>query len=351
MANLGFADKVFSTTKLGLVAAVLADEGIVPADTLNGVLVCPEELESATTRISLSQLVTAYRNAARLSTDSHLPYRIGSRVHVSAYGMYGFALLCSADFRRTMEFAMKYHPLATPLADISFKEEGVVASWTLNPMLYPGMDQQLYRFITELQIGTHIALHRDVMGQTFAPREITLSYPTASDFRLTNELVGCPVSFNQPANMIIFDSKWLDEHPKFGNRTTYASIEVLCDGLLSDLTARTGAAGRIRRLILEDIANRPTFSATAKLLGTTTRTLRRQLQQQNTSFRDLLDELRGQVAMKYIRETVLTNEDIAFALGFSDAANFRHAFRRWTGKTPSEFRRAVGATGKPVFSG
>jgi AraC-like DNA-binding protein len=45
--------------------------------------------------------------------------------------------------------------------------------------------------------------------------------------------------------------------------------------------------------------------------------------------------------MKYLRDTIMTSEDIAVSLGFSDAANFRHAFRRWTGKTPSEFRNGA----------
>jgi AraC-like DNA-binding protein len=71
--------------------------------------------------------------------------------------------------------------------------------------------------------------------------------------------------------------------------------------------------------------------------------LRRQLDRQGTSFRELVDELRAQIAVKYLRETVMTNDDIAVALGFSDAANFRHAFRRWTSKTPSQFR--LGAAG------
>jgi AraC-like DNA-binding protein len=136
----------------------------------------------------------------------------------------------------------------------------------------------------------------------------------------------------------VFDSRWLDEVPKFGNRTTYSAVVDICEDLLADMTRRTGIAGRVRRILLQDIANGPTLDAIAALLGTTTRTVRRQLAQQQTSFRELVHEVRSQVAIKYLRQTELTNEDIASALGFADAANFRHAFRRWTGKTPSEFR-------------
>jgi AraC-like DNA-binding protein len=64
--------------------------------------------------------------------------------------------------------------------------------------------------------------------------------------------------------------------------------------------------------------------------------------------RRLSDELRLHVPLRYLRETNMTTEDISFAVGFSDAANFRHAFRRWTGKTPHEFRRkTAGAARTP----
>jgi AraC-like DNA-binding protein len=72
--------------------------------------------------------------------------------------------------------------------------------------------------------------------------------------------------------------------------------------------------------------------------GLSDRSLRRQLQQQRISFRGLLDELRMQIAPKYLRAIRLANEYIAPALAFSDAANFRRAFPRWTNKSPSAIR-------------
>jgi AraC-like DNA-binding protein len=68
------------------------------------------------------------------------------------------------------------------------------------------------------------------------------------------------------------------------------------------------------------------------------RTLRRKLQDEHTSFQKLLGELRMHVAIKYLRDTDLTPDEIADALGFSDAANFRRAFVRWTKETPHRFR-------------
>jgi AraC-like DNA-binding protein len=344
MNNLSFGEKAYSAAKVTAVLDALASEGIPPFDVLGGADLSFDTLHSPSTLISRHQLVRCYRNAVALSRNPHLPYTIGSSVHLSAYGMYGYAMLCSTDFRRTMEFAVRYHQLATPLATIAFHERDHMGVWTIEPLLHPRIDSLLYRFVTELQIATHISLHRDIMGESFKPREISLRYGIAKDFQITSALVGCPIRFEQATNQIEFDSAFLNAAPKLGNRTTYPSAIALCDDLIADLVLRSGAAGRVRSILSTDVAERLSFAAVAKLLKTTTRTLRRQLRLQNTSFRELSDELRVHVALRYLRETTMSMEDIAFALGFSDSANFRHAFRRWTGKAPHEFRRG-GAAG------
>ena len=68
-------------------------------------------MSSPTTRISLNQVIEGYRNAAKLSPDPHFSYHTGLRFHLSAYGMYGFAILSSMNYRQTMQFAEKYHQL------------------------------------------------------------------------------------------------------------------------------------------------------------------------------------------------------------------------------------------------
>jgi AraC-like DNA-binding protein len=341
MNNVGFEEELYSAAKMAAVVDALLEGGVSPSQALDGSGVSLEELYSPKTRISRNQLIRCYRNALAHSKDPHLPFTIGSRVHLSAYGMYGYAMLCSTDFRRTMDFAVRYHQLATPLVTISFEERDRHGVWTVEPLLHPKIDSQLHRFVTELQIATHISLHRDIMGESFVPREVVLSYRPAGDFLITPALVGCSVRYEQAMNQIVFDSAFLDEAPKLGNRTTYPSVVALCDDLLADLALRSGAAGRVRNVLLQDVANRPNFASVAKLLRTPSRTLRRQLRLQETSFRQLSDELRVYVALRYLRDTRMTIEDIAFALGFSDAANFRHAFRRWTGKAPHDFRQAA----------
>ncbi|MCC8963879.1 AraC family transcriptional regulator [Bradyrhizobium sp. Pear76] len=154
-----------------------------------------QDIHSPQAGISLTQLITICQNALRLSTDRHLLYRIGASIHVSTYGMYGYALLCCPDFRKAMDFAMRHHALAAPLATIDFREDKADARWVIEPNLHAMGDSALYRFVTEMQIGIHISLMRDIMGPTFAPSEITLTYPQASDFELPRNHIGCPVRF------------------------------------------------------------------------------------------------------------------------------------------------------------
>lgn len=338
MPIVGIAERVYETTKLAALFDMLVSQGFPAGEILRNVNLPVEEVHSPKVRISLAQLMAACKNAIRLASDRHLPYRIGTSIHISTYGMYGFAILCCPDFRKAMAFAARYHALAAPLATIDFNEEKGFASWTIEPNVHAATDPQVCRFITEMQIGIHISLMRDIMGPAFTPYQICLAYPETHDFGLPTDQVGCPVRFENRANQVVFRSAWLDQVASLGNKTTYPTIVALCDDLLDDLKLRVGIAGEIRTLLLRDIANPPSLAAIATLLGVTDRSLRRQLRRQGLSFRGLLDELRTQIALKYLRTTKLANEDIAQALGFSDAANFRRAFHRWTNKSPSEIR-------------
>jgi AraC-like DNA-binding protein len=335
---VGLGERVYESTKLAALFDVLVERGCPAGEILRNVNLSVDDVHSPKSRISLGELMTACKNAVRLSSDPHLPYRIGASIHISAHGMYGFAILCCPDFRRAMTFAELYHALAAPLATIEFAEEDGLARWVIEPNAHAATDPQIYRFVNEMQIGIHISLMRDIMGAAFTPEQVSVAYPQAHDFGLPADQIGCHPSFSSRTNQIIFRSAWLNQAAHLGNKTTYPAIVDLCEDLLNDLKSRVGVAGEIRALRLRNINNPPTLDAIAKLLEVSDRSLRRQLREQGISFRSLLDELRMQIALKYLRTTRLANEDIALALGFSDAANFRRAFRRWTNKSPGEIR-------------
>jgi AraC-like DNA-binding protein len=336
----GRSDRVYTTTKLAAVIDTVVAGGASPAQALAGVRVSPAELHSPNTRVSLQQVLIACSNAIRLSRDPSLGFRAGASMHVSAYGMYGFAILCSADFRKTMSFCERYHALATPLVTSTFREENGAGIWSVDPIVQTPVNDPLYRFIVEMQMGIILSLMEDVMGPSFVPAEVALAYSRPDDFNSAELFGECKIAFDRPVNQFIFDAIWLDASAELGNRTTYALVESLCDRLIADMSKLAGVAGKVRALLLQDVSRQPSLAAVADSLKISERTLRRHLAQQGVSFRFLLDELRTQLAVRYLRETSMNHEDISDAIGFRNPANFRHAFRRWTGRSPSAFRRA-----------
>ena len=323
-----------------MVVDALKDEGVSPKDALAGILVSEKQLCSPAVRVSANEVIQSYCNAIRLSRNPHFAYQTGLRFHVSTYGMYGFAILSSTDFRRTMAFAVEYHQLAAPLADVQFFEQDKVAVWTMSPLPFPQVDAPLYKFIVELQAGVHVSLHRDFMGQSFRASELHFTFCRPRGAKNDVQVFGCPVLYEQPENRLLFDRDWLNAPPKFGNEVTYSELLQLCAKLLSELKLNTGVAGKVREIVLSRLGQPTSFELVAKRLRMSPRTLRRKLEQEGTSFRELIDELMAHAAIKYVRDTALRIEDVAYALGFSDSAAFRRAFRRWTKSAPHEYRRA-----------
>ena len=333
-------DKIYRVTRTATIVKCLEDEGVDTFDALKDVHLSPTQLRSPKIRMSLNQIIQCYRNAIRLSLDPFFAYHTGLHFHISTYGMYGFAILSSTDFRQAARFAEQYHQLVTAEADIKFKEEADYAAWAVEPAPLPSIDAELYKFIVELNFGAIVSLSRDVMGQAFIPRELHVTYGAAADTKSAADVFGCPFLFGYTENALVLDKKWIDEPAELGNEIAYREVLKLCDQLLEEMRIKIGIAGTVRKSLLVNLAQPTSFDAVARGLKMSTSTLKRRLREEGTSYRKVVDELRTQVAIKYLRDTELTVEDIASGLGFRDATNFRHAFRRWTKKTPGEFRRA-----------
>jgi len=241
-------------------------------------------------------------------------------------------------------FALQYYQLAAPLVDVTFEERNESAAWCIAVLPFRPLDAALHDFIVELQFSALLCVHRDVMGPDFRLTQVQLNAQRPSGAARHAEQFGCEVLYEQPQNRLLFPAEWLHRKPALGNSVTYAHITEICNTLLAELKENTGVAGRARQVPLANLGAPPDISALAGQLGLSPRTLRRRLQEQNLSYRELIDDLRAQTAIRYLRDTRLTVENISFFLGYSDPAAFRHAFNRWTKTTPNAFRRSDSGT-------
>src|SRR5258707_6005050 len=213
-------DKVYPVIKLATVIHALAAEGIPAQDALAGVRLSREAMSSPAMRISLNQVIECYRNAAKLSRNPHFSYHTRLLFHLSAYAMYGFAILSSMNYRQTMQFAEKYHQLATPLTELRFKEQSGCGVWTITPMPHSRIDGSLYKFLFEIQFGICVSLHRDVMGPSFAAREFPVTYRPPDDAAKYPHIFGRPVLFGEPETRLELDPPGPVATPKPGNAGT-----------------------------------------------------------------------------------------------------------------------------------
>ena len=144
--------------------------------------------------------------------------------------------------------------------------------------------------------------------------------------------------FDASDNALCFDEWWLTAPLIQANPITAEMLRETCDRILLDMTTQQDFSSRVKDILSADLRNSSNIETVARRLETTPRTLRRRLKDEGTSFQELLSKVRSSFAIAFLRDTRMTVDDIADRLGFSDAANFRHAFKRWTGHPPSYYR-------------
>lgn len=159
---------------------------------------------------------------------------------------------------------------------------------------------------------------------------------------LYEEWLGHRVAFGQDENQSRFDAAALDAPMPMHQPLAAAMVRDICDRLLDEAHTALGELARqVYGMLVAQLGRFRDMPELARALNTRPRTLRRHLQAEGTSYQCILDDVRCNLAKRYLQDTRMTSDDIATALGFSDSANFRHAFRKWASQSPSEFRRGT----------
>jgi AraC-like DNA-binding protein len=337
-----FEQRMYSPHSIAAVVAELEGQGIDPTEVLDGTGLAAPQLSRHTTRVSYRQLDQVIRNALRLSGDPALALRAGQRMHITAYGMYGYALLSSATHAEARDFAVRYMRVIGPFCEctLSLDEETVCIAF--EPTHWPNPTDDVHRFAVEFALAAHLTATRDRVGSHFAFSRIVLDFPPPPHAELYAKIFECPILFQQPSCR--YEHRHNDQAVKLADPRTHAMAREMCEQLLEEINRTGGIAADIRRILIEQPGRYPSIETIAEKLEMYPRALRRKLEAEGTSYRDLLAEVRMRLAIEYLRKTQMTNEEIAGRLGYSDAANFRHAFIRWTGKSPSDFRSAARAS-------
>jgi AraC-like DNA-binding protein len=252
--------------------------------------------------------------------------------------MFGYALLSCRNLAEAAEFGAKYAMAVGPAFDLRFSSDANGGRYQFLPVISQDPTSDLYRYTLEGTLATFVVQAYDLYEQPPIPSCLRIAYPPPAHAAIYRELFGCEVVFNAEMNEVLLPAAALATPIACGNPANLELARRACEDILKEIETSGGFAAQVRQALLRTPGQFPSGETIAAELGLSARQLHRNLQADNTSYRKILDEARLGLAIAYLRRTPMTTEDIAIRLGFSDGANFRHAFRRWTGKNTSDFR-------------
>jgi len=332
----GFIGQVFAH-KLKFIVGVLSKNGISERTLLKDTNIAPLDLADCNYKINKEQIIPFYRNVLALQVPN-ISVLLGSGINVNDYGLYGCTLLCCKGLQSTLEYAIRYHSLATKTVNMSLilDNKNELACFRLEDLLHA---EDLIEFNIELQCAIVLSLIRQCLDdKNFVFDEMRLSFKKPKNHQLFAAHFECPVTYQHKYSELVLSNSKLKLATPRSNPFAMPLLLDQCDLVLNSIAAKNEFLITINQWVAANMHKELCAQELASYLCITERTLRRRLSEQNTSFRSIVQELRCEAAKKLILATEITIEDVGYSIGFSDVSNFRAAFKKWTGKTPSSLR-------------
>lgn len=327
-----------SIVSVQLMMRLATDHGLNVARGLAGSGISAATLMDPQAEIQPQQELKVIENlVAGLPGVPDLGLQAGLRYHLSLYGVWGFALATSPTLRELTDVATRYLDLSFAFIrfDIGLRDQRPTVDLQTDA-LPPAVRQ----FVLERDFAAMVNALTEVLpgASLFEAVDFSFAQPAYADaFR---RLCGVTPRFGQPDNRVFLRPASLDQPLPQGNALVSRACEDYCRRLLARKREHVGLAARVRQRLLRDPQRMPGIEALAREFNMAPRSLRRRLDEEGTRFRDITEDVRQSLARDLLRNADLKLDEIAERLGYAEAASFIHAFRRWTGMTPSAFRAA-----------
>ena len=264
----------------------------------------------------------------------HFGLLMGMRAEPSSLGIAGFMLRTAHDVDTALH-ALKRHldlhdqgGVLTLITDGEFTSLGYAVHLS-------GVSASAQIYDNSIVLACKIM--RSLCGEDWNPTEVLLSRPPPQDPAPYNHFFKSPIRFNATGNAVVFPTRWLQHKLPSHDILLFDYLErkatELHRNVKIDLINQLHRFVRIA-LVTQDCSAR----AAAQHLGIHERTLNRRLHDQGTTFRNVVNEVRYAMAQSFLANSEATNAEIALALGYTDATTFSHAFKRWSGMTPAQWR-------------
>lgn len=281
--------------------------------------------------------------AHELTGEKSLGYHMGMQMRISIHGFIGYAIMSAFNVAEAFLLASRFIQLRIPYLrlHISTMHEDPAHKNQARIQLFCD-DLTLEPLRTELLSALFVGIL--TMGQALTGRhdlhaDVEVDFAEPEGFEKYKSKLSANIKFNQGHLVGYFDTSYL-ALPLVSADPIASQVAInQCEAELSALGERKRVAMKVRDLLTQSEVRYPTIETIAEQLHMSDRTLKRQLAAEGTSFSNVVDEVRYRHAISLLSRSDFTIEQISEELGYSDVGNFTRAFKRWTGRTPGNWRK------------
>jgi len=286
-------------------------------------------------RIPTQKMFKLWSHAIEATEDPCFGLHVAQQFQPAVLQGLGFAWLASDTLLDALNRLVRYSRFISNVAELHVEEKTdttdlvVIVPGDLPNYVPAGVDLGMAMFLRMCQI---------TVGKSLLPVHLGLQRPEPSCSASFHEVFGPSIEYEAADNRLCFDTELVNRPLTTAN----PNLARINDQTVIDYLARFDRASiamQVRSRIIDQLPDGiPRQEHIAGALHLSLRSLQRRLREEETSFKDLLENTRQTLAEQYLRETHRSVGEITYLLGFSESSNFTRAFKRWTGMTPVEFR-------------
>lgn len=299
-----------------------------------------------TARIDRELELRIYIDVAAVLQDPLAGLKAGTNFGIGSYGPFTMLVMTCPTAWEAFRTGIQYQQLTYLFGTLSMQTGPELSALVLKPLPLPGA---AFRFRVDGELSGTWKLLRDLQttfGMDLGAAGIDMPYAKPPEYAAYEALFGCPVRWGETEARCWIRNADLQTRLPTADPVAHQYFRAQCDQLLRELNdVRESLGERVKLHIGLFSGELPGAAAVAGALGMSERTLRRQLGEEGSNFRALLDAVRYRKAQQLLAGSAQGVEAIAQQLGYAESASFIHAFQRWSGETPAAWRRARRATG------
>lgn len=267
-----------------------------------------------------------------------LGLKTGKRLNLSDHGLLGYAINSCENLHKALDVFCHFSPIVGGYsANLHIDLDNSEASLEYINRLQDLREEVLRYQLEESFTAWHCIAHKWADSQPWFS-QVHFEFSPPSYAKLYRDHFHCPVLFNQPHNRFFFATKYLTL-PFVGYSEQLFSLTIAqCTELLAEMPKLSATAEEVRAILARCTGRFPSLEEVSQYFNVSTATMRRRLAKEGTNYQQLLKAFRMQLACRYLTETGLSVNEIAYLTGYNDPANFNRAFRSFQRQSPQKYR-------------